>query len=245
MRIRPVSDLHFEFHADGGATLTKMLTVSKEFDVLVLAGDVSDARRLYASVALIADQVDKPIVYVLGNHEAYGTLLKTAESEARRLQEDFPHVHVLEQETVVIEGQRFVGCTLWYPRPNWTPQEEGFGDFHWIEDIRDWLHDRAMKSAKFLRSTVQEGDVVITHYLPHSRSILDKYRESDCNHFFLHNVGDVVQGGDAKLWIHGHTHGSRDYVVGKTRVVCNPLGYIRGMPGEPNREFDPTLTVEV
>jgi Icc-related predicted phosphoesterase len=30
------------------------------------------------------------------------------------------------------------------------------------------------------------------------------------------------------LWLHGHTHGSCDYKLGDTRVVCNPMGY----PGE-------------
>jgi hypothetical protein len=29
-----------------------------------------------------------------------------------------------------------------------------------------------------------------------------------------------------KLWTHGHTHETFDYVVGETRVVCNPRGYI-------------------
>jgi len=29
-----------------------------------------------------------------------------------------------------------------------------------------------------------------------------------------------------KLWIHGHTHESFDYMVGDTRIVCNPRGYI-------------------
>jgi len=29
-----------------------------------------------------------------------------------------------------------------------------------------------------------------------------------------------------KLWVHGHTHDPYDYVIGETRVVCNPRGYI-------------------
>jgi len=29
-----------------------------------------------------------------------------------------------------------------------------------------------------------------------------------------------------KLWTHGHTHEEFDYMVGTTRVVCNPRGYI-------------------
>ncbi len=47
-------------------------------------------------------------------------------------------------------------------------------------------------------------------------------------------------GGGLKLWIHGHTHATADYYVGGTRVIANPHGY-----GLENRDFDPTLIVEV
>jgi predicted phosphodiesterase len=29
------------------------------------------------------------------------------------------------------------------------------------------------------------------------------------------------------VWIHGHTHTPCQYVVGDTRVICNPIGYPR------------------
>jgi len=29
-----------------------------------------------------------------------------------------------------------------------------------------------------------------------------------------------------RLWTHGHTHEDFDYMVGSTRIVCNPRGYI-------------------
>jgi hypothetical protein len=29
-----------------------------------------------------------------------------------------------------------------------------------------------------------------------------------------------------KLWTHGHTHHVFDYMIGETRVVCNPRGYV-------------------
>ena len=45
-----------------------------------------------------------------------------------------------------------------------------------------------------------------------------------------------------KLWTHGHTHHQFDYVVGETRVVCNPRGYINY---EPQASDFKLLTVEV
>ena len=38
-------------------------------------------------------------------------------------------------------------------------------------------------------------------------------------------AGQVLADAGARLWLHGHTHSARDYVIGTTRVVCNPRGY--------------------
>jgi len=39
------------------------------------------------------------------------------------------------------------------------------------------------------------------------------------------DAGQVLADAGARLWLHGHTHSPRDYVIGTTRVVCNPRGY--------------------
>jgi hypothetical protein len=37
-----------------------------------------------------------------------------------------------------------------------------------------------------------------------------------------------------KLWTHGHTHEPFDYMIGTTRVVCNPRGYSGHEPRADN-----------
>ena len=46
--------------------------------------------------------------------------------------------------------------------------------------------------------------------------------------------------GKPVLWVHGHVHRKADYMIGSTRVICNPKGY----PGE-NTGFDAGLVVEI
>jgi hypothetical protein len=36
----------------------------------------------------------------------------------------------------------------------------------------------------------------------------------------------IMDHPQIKLWTHGHTHHTFDYMVGGTRIVCNPRGYI-------------------
>jgi hypothetical protein len=35
----------------------------------------------------------------------------------------------------------------------------------------------------------------------------------------------ILEHPQIKLWTHGHTHEDFDYMLGSTRIVCNPRGY--------------------
>jgi Icc-related predicted phosphoesterase len=69
--------------------------------------------------------------------------------------------------------------------------------------------------------------VVVGHHTPSNQSCHPMYKDdqlmnggyhSDLSEFILDRPG-------IKLWTHGHTHEDFDYMIGKTRVVCNPRGY--------------------
>jgi Icc-related predicted phosphoesterase len=105
-------------------------------------------------------------------------------------------------------------------------------DIH-LEQVR-WLEEK-------LAERVKEPTVVVTHHLPHRRSVHPKYEGDSLNPAFVSNLDHIVRT-PVSLWIHGHTHESMDYVVNGTRVVCNPRGYL---PGEPNPHFDPALVIEL
>ena len=78
-----------------------------------------------------------------------------------------------------------------------------------------------------------EKFVVISHHCPSEQSVHDKYRaDTVMNGGFRSNLDDFIcYRPQIKLWMHGHTHEEFDYVLGETRVVCNPRGYI----GHENR----------
>jgi Icc-related predicted phosphoesterase len=82
--------------------------------------------------------------------------------------------------------------------------------------------------------------VVVTHHLPHARSIPSRFHDDLLNAAYASDLSDVIESGRPALWVHGHTHDSCDYQVGDTRIVCNPRGY-----DDENMRFDPALTVQV
>ena len=83
------------------------------------------------------------------------------------------------------------------------------------------LHSQAIER---LAHHVIEGGVVITHHAPSSKSIHPKYWNND-NYAYFSDLEEFILRRKPALWVHGHTHHTFDYMIGGTRVVCNPVGY--------------------
>jgi predicted phosphodiesterase len=250
MKLRVFSDLHLEFG--------RWTPPAVPADVVVLAGDIMPG---CGGLAWGREHFpDTPIIYVFGNHEFYDghleALTEQARAEAARL-----GVHLLECDQVVINGVRILGCALWtdFLLDGRSRAAEArakraakyaMNDFHLIRceggifspDDAQQLHDRARRWLEVKLTEQFDGEtVVVTHHLPHRRSVHPKYEGHPLNPCFASHLPKLVRRPVA-LWIHGHTHESMDYRVRGTHVVCNPRGY---HPMELNPAFEPTLVVEI
>ena len=70
--------------------------------------------------------------------------------------------------------------------------------------------------------------VVVGHHAPSKASTHPRYQtEVIMNGAYSSRLDDfILNHPQIKLWTHGHTHEDFDYMIGTTRVVCNPRGYI-------------------
>lgn len=239
MKILPVSDLHFEFHADAGAALLDDLT--KDVDVIIVAGDLATSPLLFDALEKLSNTFER-VLYVPGNHDWFHTSRSGMERIRQRIEASLSNVSWLDRDVALIDGQRFVGTTLWFPDSKaarrWTAN---MPDFSAISGFEEWIWGEFEKNRAFLNEHVQQGDVVITHHLPSPRSIADRFVNAPLNCYFVGNVEEIVRERGARFWIHGHTHECCDYVCGQTRVLCNPFGYPKGM----NRGFRERLLIGV
>jgi len=78
--------------------------------------------------------------------------------------------------------------------------------------------------------------------LPTRHSISKRWQGNPLNRYFVTDLTALILQKQPKLWIHGHTHDSKDYKLGVTRIVCNPYGYY---PNELNPEWNPCFDVEI
>lgn len=86
--------------------------------------------------------------------------------------------------------------------------------------------------------------VVVGHHAPSKMSTKPRYeKEFIMNGAYSSDLSEfILDHPQIKLWTHGHTHHAFDYMIGSTRIVCNPRGY-DGY--ENDTEFDITKIFEV
>jgi Icc-related predicted phosphoesterase len=86
----------------------------------------------------------------------------------------------------------------------------------------------------FLTRNVTSSDIVVTHMLPHPNCINSKYAGDPVNHFFMHDMSDLIERVKPRFWVFGHTHHAVHIKVGSTHLLANPRGY----PRETGSQFD-------
>lgn len=209
MKFGIISDLHMEFQPWDPPEL--------EPDVFYLnAGDTHPNKLMRNR---FEEKMGENYFAVLGNHDYYGNSFANADM-------DFP-------DTVEWNGLKIAGATLWteISPVRWWGFKEYMVDSRKIEGMN---YDRYMLTHITHRDHLfnSGADVWVTHHLPSYQSIHPKYKNSGGNDFFASELSDMIldMENPPKLIVHGHTHDSCDYMIGKTRVVCHPRGYPNETP---------------
>lgn len=247
MRIHILSDIHLEF--------SEFQLPSVDADVRVIAGDLHTKNR--GIPFLLSDHQKLRVIYVAGNHEFYGTAIPKLYSELRGMTSG-TQVSFLENDEIVIGNTRFLGCTLWtdFGLLNSEYRELAMNEAKLtMNDYRKIRHDPSYRKLtpgltyKFHRSSLNWLDsrlripfdgktVVVSHHAPSPRSVADPNELISAA--YCSDLEQFISEHSFDLWIHGHTHRSVDFQIGRSRIVSNPRAY----PGE-NPEFDPSLVVTI
>lgn len=273
MRLQLASDLHLERDP------VFQLPAAPGADTLVLAGDIGSYQagsRLKESddfgLARFAPGAPgvpwRRVLYVPGNHEYDGLEFAGAHERLRATCERLG-ITWLERETLVIEGVRFIGTTLWTDfealargQSTMTLQRQALekayraANFYLrrftasrdgVPMLAEQWRQLALECQQWLRAALAEPfagpTVVVTHHAPSLRSADPRYGLTPGTAGFCNALDELLDQAD--LWLHGHLHCASDYRSGyreRCRVVANPLGY--ASKGE-QEDFRPSLVIEV
>ena len=267
MKIQLLSDLHLEVHPQ------LQIAPAPGADVLVLAGDIGSYQR---GSLLAGDDHGltrfsprhgwpTPVIYLPGNHEYDALEFDEAHAHLRATSERLG-MHWLEQESLVIDGIRFVGTTLWADFDALVDPADDIGTAlkkrgkamraanfylektgttrHGAPFLADAVREQSLASQAWLRDALAtrfEGPTVaVTHFAPSLASADPRYGLTPGTAGFCNALDDLLPC--ATLWLHGHLHCPSDYRRNGCRVVANPLGY--AVKGEQDA-FRPSALIEV
>lgn len=262
-----MSDLHLEFapmDLPGGDVLLLA------GDILVADSLTAFYKRSeFANFFEQAVKKYNKVFLIAGNHEHYHGKIDTSHAIIQKfLQEEGLQVVFLDNTCVPLNDEYVLfGSTFWTDFNNndffaRQSAQSYMNDYRLIINGRRTAGERGLiphdtvllniDARAALNSALEfyktKKFVVMTHHLPDMLSVNARFNPGiDIINYAYANTGLkslIEESKQIKFWFHGHTHDSCDYVLGDTRVVCNPRGYARTGRNE-NPLFDVNLTIEI
>jgi Icc-related predicted phosphoesterase len=185
------------------------------------------------------------VILIMGNHEHYHGDFAQSAGIIRDTFGHLDNVYFMDKEWRIIDGVVFYGGTLWTNMNGEDPltmhnirmsmndyncvkntSEEGKKVFMPQDSVDD--HRQFLQKLDAVLALHPELPVVVCgHHAPSRASTHPRYRtEFVVNGAYSSNLDEfILDRRQIRLWTHGHTHEDFDYMIGTTRIVCNPRGY--------------------
>jgi hypothetical protein len=266
VNIQLLSDLHLEAHPHFKAQPLPGA------DLLILAGDIGSyqpgsllsslnisdfglARFSPLPVERGGASWPTPVFFLPGNHEYDGLDFDDTYVRLRETCERLGLIW-LERESVVLQGVRFVGSTLWADFDALSTEKARTEDITLGEQLK--MREKAFRAANFyltknhafrkgqpmLADAVREEGLKSQAWLRQALAVpfggptvavthfAPSLLSADPRYGLTPGTAGFCNSLDelltlATLWLHGHLHCPVDYVRHGCRVLANPLGYAR------------------
>jgi Icc-related predicted phosphoesterase len=236
LRIAATADIHYGKHSKG--KMQELFTqVSREADVLVLAGDLTDYGLREEAELLAADiraHLRIPVIGVLGNHD-----FESGHAEDVRKVLDDAGVTMLDGEATEIEGVGFAGVC-------------GFGGGFGRRMLNAWGEplikafvqeaiDHALRLEQALGSLQTERRIVVLHYAP-VRATVEGEPAEIFPFLGSTRLEEPINRFRANAVFHGHAHNGTPDGTTATQIpvynVAAPLLQKAAPDKQPFRIFE-------
>jgi Icc-related predicted phosphoesterase len=270
MRIAFISDIHNEFirhdkSLGGPEAVPDIYLAGQKIDVLVLAGDIDHGLAGAEWAVRQAERLRAPVVYVLGNHEHYTYDGEMPLLNGMKAISKGTHVHILENETVVLNNTQFIGGTLWTDYALFGRDSVSEAMLEAAFNMNDFSQIRMMTRSEFYRLTpeyllnchqqtlryiketleqpYQGKRVVVTHHAPLPSCLPDDRQHDLLGASYASDLQETIAHYQPDLWLYGHIHTTINQRQGKTQILAQPRGYPNLQP-MPNIGYEP-MVVEI
>ena len=237
MKIQYASDLHLEFKENSKFIQDNPFIVNG--DILILAGDIGvlgDKDYLSNPFWDWASKNYKQVIIAYGNHEFYegedlslmkdGTIFKIREN-----------INYYYNCVITFENIDIIVSTLWshIKKEHEEKVTYSVNDFRLIKYNNEILtakqfneeHERCLNFIKnSLKNSKAKYKIIVTHHVPSNLLNAKEFEGSDINDAFTVDLTDFIKKSGVDYWIFGHSHRNINKNIGKTKCLCNQIGYV-------------------
>ncbi len=257
MRLLWITDVHLDFASERTAKgfLTRLKKINA--DLILVGGDTGEGRTFKDWLAKIRARTGRPVVFVLGNHDYYGSsVLKTTNMCKRINLADNMITWLATSEGVDVSTEDssviVIGEGGWGDWAHGDMERLGVRDYDMIEELKthnprnkknvaetlgELAAGRLKKKLKDACAKGYERVIVLTHVPPWPRSAWheDQPSESEAQPFFVWGRGGqaITEVADKNpetqfTILSGHTHsGGMNLVRNNVTSITAPARYQR------------------
>ncbi len=142
IHLSAVSSVKYVWFSDTHLNLSVLPFLKRRFimrlresnpDGLLLTGDISSGLQLESDLRYLAKHFDKPIYFVLGNHDLHDRHIASVYEDVRRISREHPNLHWMTEKGVIELSPKvgLIGVDGWYDAER--------GDPSLLKYTTDWL----------------------------------------------------------------------------------------------------------
>ncbi len=179
MRLAWTTDIHLNF-VKAAVRQRFLESLSEAADAVAISGDIAESSDVETYLQEIQDHLQRPIFFVLGNHDFYrGSILKTR-SAVTRLAAQAPHLSYMSVTTAVALSPQtaIIGHDGWADARlgDFAGSNVMLNDYRLIEELRGWRRE-VIHPRESLRRVLQElGDEAAQHFQRALAEVTGRYK---------------------------------------------------------------------
>jgi len=247
-----LTDLHLEFCSHRTRNQLYQSINQAAGEIVVITGDLSAGPHRLAQYTELAEQIRKPVYFVLGNHDRYGTTFVNAEAVAERVTTLYSHMVRLDGSQIIPlnKSVALVGVDGWADGlgGEGPATKARINDFYQILDFATdpepqvfrAMKEHARKYSLALKPSLLEAlkqyqtTIIATHVPPYEGAAWHEGSPSSPAYqpfFSSPTMGNMIKAAAAEhpektvLVLCGHTHSPGIYRYGNILVLTAGARY--------------------
>ena len=235
-----MTDIHLDFATKSTFELLLEKVKEKDSDIIIISGDIANSIILVNTLESIASLLEKPIYYVLGNHDYYGSSIKTVRLRMKKLNKKNQYLKYLPLNGIIkLENDTcLIGHDSWYDGKNgcYMDSRVSLSDVTRIQDLIGFdkmqrltiFENLAQEAANYFEENISKAFedynniIAVMHVSPFKESSYYGGKQSDDNwlpFFSSKIVGDVLTNlmkenpNKNMTVLCGHSHGKKDIKI--------------------------------